>query len=179
MERRTQRCSGPAGSGHSGFCGILLCGSRRPLNSSVGDSFKLTENVETEEKRKLLVPTLCICAALLGLASPILLFYLGEPFSRWEFAEANRRALAERLHPAATWIHAFVGKHNRLPSRLEVQAFRANQLSGGEVALYRKGELSLPSWGPSKEDFVVCASTGEWNLYYCSWNRKVLEVYSE
>jgi hypothetical protein len=134
--------------------------------------------METKQHRGFLVPAAMICALVL-LASPLLLFYLAEPLSRWNYAQANRRARAERLHPAATWVHGFVAEHNRLPDRSEVQAFIAKQLSGGHVAIYRKGELGLPSWRPSSEDFVIAASTGEWNLYYCSWNKEVLEVYSE
>lgn len=120
-----------------------------------------------------------ICTVVLLLASPVWLFYLAEPLSRWKYAQANQRARAERLYPAATWVHTFVAEHNRLPDRAEVQAFSVKQLLGGNVALYRKSVLGLPNGGSSDKDFVLATSTSEWNLYYCSWNREVLELYSE
>jgi hypothetical protein len=131
------------------------------------------------ESKKSRASSVLICAMVLLLASPVLFAFLAEFASRWRFSGVNGRARTETLLPAAAWVHAFVEGNNRLPTRAEAKAKGPQQFSGGAVTLYRRGELGLPVWGPAKDDFVIGAYTGEWNLYYCSWSKEVLEYYTE
>lgn len=134
--------------------------------------------MQLKEHGSILKPVFIMAAIAMLLASPVIFFYLQEPLSYLQYRAANLKE-GKRLEPAAAWIHNFVARQERLPSREEFKAFREHLLPGRDLALYKKGELALSDWGPLRDDFVVAVSTGEWNLYYCSWSKKTVYVYSE
>lgn len=116
-------------------------------------------------------------AALIGLAitSPFLFLWFEEQYSRWEYRDVIRRSFEQRLIPAASWVEAFVSREHRLPTDDEMRT----QLGDGPVGIYREPPPWQHSWGVPGRDFMVCDSNGEWNMYYCSWNKQRIKAWTD
>jgi hypothetical protein len=118
---------------------------------------------------------------LLGLlvASPFLTLRFSERWSHWQNRELINRSFERRLVPAASWVKTFLAREHRLPTDDEMRSHCSEAFGDDVVAIYRERPRWMENWGVAGQDFMLCDSIPEWNLYYCSWDHRRIEAWSD
>jgi hypothetical protein len=106
-------------------------------------------------------------------------FLRPEHESRRKNANLIEQSYKERLLPASTWVKSFVVREHRLPQDHELGDFCIRQLSGHRIEIYREPPTWQRSWGVQGTDFMLVDAIPEWNLYYCSWNGRRIEAWTD
>ena len=70
-------------------------------------------------------------------------------------------------------------REHRLPNDAEMETFNHGKSGYEIVSLYRERPQWLDHWGVAGRDFIVTTTVPEWNLFYCSWDNKRLEFWSD
>lgn len=144
--------------------------------NNLGDNLSMNS---TLTKKRLMAIASSVGFTIFLALSPVLFFQFSEWLSYKKSADLIQAAHQEKLIPAVTWVRSFVREHNRLPTKAEINYIRPDLFVQHNVAIYRRGELELPFWGPSDRDFVIATCVQEWNLFYCSWDDQILEYWNE
>lgn len=121
---------------------------------------------------------------LIGVVGALLTIpYLWLSASEWTSHRTNaqliERAFNDRLMPACAFVQGFVERERRLPSDSEMDAINQGKSGWDVVTIIRERPSWLKDWGVVGRDFILSTSEPEWNLYYCSWNNKRIEAWTD
>lgn len=115
---------------------------------------------------------------LLFLSFPYCILLFSEFASHQKHSGLIRQARDERLIPAATWVQAFRTQRGRLPYDDEMRAYFTERFNS-HAQIISERPYWLDRWGVQGTDFIIATSVPEWNLFYCSWDQRTLEYWSD
>lgn len=110
------------------------------------------------------------------------------PWGFMEYSEwASRRVHAseidavyrDRVMPAAAFVRDFVAREQRLPNDTEMDSFNRETAGHGWVTIHRERPPWIEQWGVPGRDFIVRSGVAEWNVFYCSWDARRFEVWTD
>jgi hypothetical protein len=130
--------------------------------------------------KKAVLPMIMVLAVIVGLAAvAVFPHYFSEWSSRRKHAHLIEQAFNQRLLPASAFVREFVERKHRLPDDLEMERYNRGKSGWDVVRLCRDRPPWLDRWGVGGRDFFVTTSVPEWNLYYCSWDNKRFEAWTD
>ena len=107
------------------------------------------------------------------------LYSLPEFYARIRDGARNRRAYENVVRPACDWVRAFHQQSGRLPTSVELDGYAKTNWLGFSVGIFDSPPTWQNTWGRLGVDFMVCAHTGEWNLYRQSWDGGEWKAWTE
>jgi hypothetical protein len=60
-----------------------------------------------------------------------------------------------------------------------MRSYSTERFPKSYAAVYRERPHWINGWGAQGTDFVIATSVPEWNLFYCSWDQRTLEYWSD
>ena len=121
-----------------------------------------------------IVAVVVVVLAGLRFVAPFGILWAQELRSRFRYAGVNQQTFETVIRPAAQWVREFRKHEGRFPNEDELNA-HAKTLSKTArwIGIYDSVDsapTAINDHWQSGIDFVLIANTGEWNLYYHSWN---------
>jgi hypothetical protein len=127
-----------------------------------------------------IVVVVAIAFAALLFGVPFGILTVQEAKSRVRYADVNRREFETVIRPAAKWVREFRNREGRLPTEEELNA-QVKTLSTGTrwVGIFDTAPAWIHHrWQPGT-DFILIGNTGEWNLYFHSWDNKEVKIWTD
>jgi hypothetical protein len=104
-------------------------------------------------------------------------------FSKWSSRREHAAEIdvmyRDRVLPAAAFVRDFVAREQRLPNDHEMETYNRETAGHGWVTIHRERPPWIEAWGVPGRDFIVRSGIEEWNVFYCSWDARQFEVWTD
>jgi hypothetical protein len=124
----------------------------------------------------LLLVFVCFAARF---AKPMFSMALQEKRSRTQNLLWHKQCYETRIRPTAVWVESFLFEKKRLPNQAELDSFTETQFPECPLVIYTNAPSSEPPWPAPGCDFMLCMPTGDWALYYRSYDKREFSYWTD